>query len=102
MKFMKRLKDTCSPLNLGLAYRAKKLVHGTENSLTAIKSKQATLVIIAADASANTIKKITDKAQFYQIDYLIGFETKILSKAIGKSNIKVVSLLDEGFKKMFI
>lgn len=91
-----------NPLNLGLALRAKKLVYGTLNSLNAIKNKQAKLVLIASDASSNTIKKITDKANFYQIDYKIIFDSKTLSSSLGKNNVMVVCLMDEGFKKMFI
>ncbi len=98
---MKHLKDMSKPLNLGLAYRAGKLSYGIEMSLKSIQNKSAKLIIIAEDASLNTIKKITDKAKYYQIDYKIMFDTKTLSNAIGKSNIKVICLLDEGFKKMF-
>ncbi len=90
-----------NPSNLGLAYRAGKLVYGVEMSVKAIQNKSAKLVIIAEDASENTVKKITDKAKYYQIDYMINFDSNTLSTSIGKSNIKVVCLIDEGFKKMF-
>ncbi len=81
--------------------RAKKLVHGTPLCIKAIQNGSAKLVIIASDASENTIKKITDKAKYYQVEHLIMFDSISLSASIGKNNIKVVCLLDDGFKKMF-
>lgn len=90
-----------NPSNLGLAYRAGKLVFGVEMCVKAIQNNTAKIVLIASDSSENTIKKITDKANYYQVEYQILFDSKTLSTSIGKNNIKVVCLTDEGFKKMF-
>ena len=49
--------------NLGLCLRAGKLVHGTDAVVEGIKCGKVLYVFLANDASANTIKKITDKAK---------------------------------------
>lgn len=46
---------------LGLAARARKIISGEELVVKEVRSSSAMLVIIAEDASANTMKKITDK-----------------------------------------
>ncbi len=89
------------PNRLGLAYVARKLVTGTEFSIKAIQSQEAKLVLIASDASQATIKKITDKATFYNIPVNLNYDTKTLSQPIGKENIKVICILDEGFANMY-
>lgn len=89
------------PNRLGLAYVARKLVLGTEFSIKAIQSQEAKLVLIANDASKATIKKITDKANFYNIEVNLKYDTKTLNQPIGKENIKVICILDEGFANMY-
>lgn len=90
------------PKRLGLALVANKLAVGTTFSIDAIRKGKAKLVLIANDASENTIKKVTDKAKFYNVLVNLDYDTETLSKPIGKKNIKVISILDEGFMKMYI
>lgn len=47
---------------VGLATRAGKLVSGDEIVLKAIRSSEAKMVIVAADASANTLKNSVTSA----------------------------------------
>ena len=89
------------PNRLGLAFVAKKLVIGTAFSIKAIQKEEAKLVLLANDASIATIKKITDKAKFYNIPVNLNYDTNTLSKPIGKENIKVICILDEGFANMY-
>ena len=49
---------------LGLANRARKIISGEELAVKEIRSGNAKLVLLSADASANTTKKITDKCHF--------------------------------------
>lgn len=86
--------------NLGLAFRAQKLQYGTSNVIKSIQRKEAKLVIVAQDASDNTKKKIKDKCTYYNVDYIIKYPSSELSKAIGKRNIMVISILDSGFKNI--
>ncbi|NLN50862.1 MAG: hypothetical protein GX149_04490 [Acholeplasmataceae bacterium] len=89
------------PNRLGLAYRAGKLAVGTERAVKAIQNRKAELILLANDASNLTIKKVTDKAKYYQVKVNQEFNTQSLSKPLGKSNIKTVAILDKGFSKMY-
>lgn len=57
---------------LGLAMRAGKVLSGDELVLKAIRSQEATLVVLAGDASDNTQKKFRDKCGSYSIPLLSG------------------------------
>ncbi len=89
------------PNRLGLAYVARKLVTGTPLVIKAIQKQDVKLVLLASDASEATKKKIIDKAKFYNVEVNVSFDTTTISKPIGKSNIKVIAILDEGFAKMY-
>ena len=64
---------------LGLAMRGRNLVSGEFQTIDAIKSGAAMLVIIATDASDNTKKLFHNKCSFY--DYLshLNLNKRILS-----------------------
>ncbi len=83
---------------LGLAARARKIATG-EQVLKSIQSQSAKLVLIAADASDNTKKKLTDKCTFYKVNYVFVDTSAELSQAIGQFNKVAVAVLDEGFAK---
>lgn len=87
---------------LGLANRARKIISGEELSLKEIRSGKAKLVILSADASANTAKKITDKCTYYQVPLRIVEDRYLLGCAIGKESRVVVAVLDEGFAKKLL
>lgn len=86
---------------LGLAFVAGKLIIGTDLTVKAIQEGKVKIVILANDASNNTIKKINDKSKYYNVAVNNKFNSKQISNAIGKSNIKVVAITDEGFMKMY-
>lgn len=88
--------------NLGLAYKAKKIAIGTDLTIEKMRQKKAVIVLLANDASENTKKKIRDKASYYGIDVMDQFTSIQLSQSIGKGQIKVIAILDEGFKKIII
>lgn len=83
---------------LGMAMRARKLSTG-DAVLNDIRNKKAKLVIIAADASDNTKKKITDKCNFYNVDYGFVANSNLLNHAIGKTNRMAVAVIEDGFAK---
>ena len=87
---------------LGLCQRANRLVSGEEMSLDKIKSNQAKLVILANDAGYNTTKRVTDKSKTSQVQVINVFSSDEISKAIGKSNRKVLAIKDQGFAKKII
>ncbi len=82
---------------IGLAARARKLVSGEELVIKGIQKGSIFLVIIAEDASENTIKKVTDKCKFYDIPYKIKFDRNDLGNAIGKYSRVIVGIADTGF-----
>ena len=87
---------------LGLANRARKLISGEELTVKEIRSGKAKLILLSADASANTTKKITDKCHSYQVPYKVVEDRYLLGKAIGKEARVVVAVLDNGFAKKLV
>ncbi len=89
--------DKQKALNLlGLAMRAGQLIHGETNVLQAIRQQQAYYVLVAKDASANTLKKFYDKTTYYDIKFDQTFSQAEISQAIGK-NRTIIALADKGF-----
>ncbi len=87
---------------IGLAYRARKVVLGTENTIEHLRKKKVFVIILANDASLLTQKKIKDKAKTYDtpvIDDLSAFQ---LSNAVGKNDIKVIGITDQGFTRLLM
>ena len=84
---------------IGLAYRAKKIVFGEEvlNQISRVK-----LVIIASDISEKSRERFLKKCSYYNIDYIDCFNGEEISNALGKNNIKVIGITDEGFKKSLL
>jgi ribosomal protein L7Ae-like RNA K-turn-binding protein len=87
---------------LGLANRARKITSGEELSVKEIQSGKAKLVLISADASLNTKKKITDKCKSYSIPYKLVDNRYLLGQAIGKEARVVVTVMDDGFAKKLV
>lgn len=83
--------------NLGLAYRAKKIILGTDYVVDAMRKKKVWLVILAVDASELTKKKINDKAKTYQVEVLTIATADEISQALGGKNAKVIGIIDKGF-----
>lgn len=87
---------------LGLANRARKIISGEELSVKEIRNGKAKLILLSADASANTTKKITDKCKSYEVPYKLVEDRHLLGQAIGKEARVVVAVLDDGFAKKLI
>ncbi len=81
---------------LGLCARARKLSTGSI-LINDIRIKNVYFVIIAENASDNAKKKISDKCQYYHIDYVIGGDVDSLSHAVGKDNRVALGITDKGF-----
>ncbi len=84
---------------LGLANRARKIISGEELVIKEIRNNNAKLVLIAKDASANTYKKVMDKASYYNVQVKEVENRFELGHAIGKEARVVVAVLDDGFSK---
>lgn len=84
---------------LGFAARARRLVFGTELCRDAARAGQISLVVIAADASPNTKKRIVDACKYYGCDVCqSAVPSAILASRLGKSGVTaVVGLNDHNF-----
>ncbi|PWW27328.1 YlxQ family RNA-binding protein [Cytobacillus oceanisediminis] len=87
---------------LGLANRARKITSGEELAVKDIRNGKAKLVLLSADASANTAKKVTDKCKSYGVPYKLIENREMLGQAIGKEARVVVAVLDAGFAKKLL
>jgi len=87
---------------LGLANRARKIISGEELTVKEIRNGKAKLVLLAADASINTTKKITDKCNSYQVPLKIVEDRYLLGQAIGKEARVIVAVMDDGFAKKLV
>ena len=81
---------------LSIAAKAGRLCSGEVQCEAAISDGKAVFVIIAADASANTVKKFSNKCTSYNIPYVMYGEKDVLGNAIGRENRSCIALTDEG------
>ena len=86
---------------LGLAYRAKKVVIGTDKVIDGVRKNKVYLVIYSNQVSNNTKKLINDKTSYYDVKTL-EVPHERLNQALGKTKIKVIGIKDEGFKNLII
>ena len=85
---------------LGICRRAKKLVIGAEVTEESVRCGKSRLVLHAADASPNSLKRVRRAAQEQNVPVLCAERSKEeLSHALGRL-CAVLSVEDEGFAKM--
>jgi len=84
---------------LGLIYISKKLVLG-EEVLNQIKKVK--FLFIASDASDKTKERYLKKCDYYNIPYTTNFSGEQLAKSLGKANIKIIGIIDEGFTQTIL
>lgn len=87
---------------LGLIKKAGELSIGSEAALIDIKKGKCRLLIIAENASENTKKKFTDTAKTRNTSYLFFGSKELLGQILGKAEISVAVIKNEGFAKSFI
>lgn len=80
---------------LGLAARARLCVSGEFATEKAIKSREAKLVILAADASDGTKKKFRDMCEYRQIPVIETADREALGRAVGRAYRASAALTDE-------
>lgn len=84
---------------LGLCMKAGKLKSGGFQVEEAVKLGRAWLVIIAGDASDNTVKKFDNMCSYYEVPCFRYGTKEELGRAIGKEERSVAAVCDEGFSK---
>lgn len=85
---------------LGLSQRAKQLITGEKLVLKAIRNQNAYFVFIANDASKATIKRFTDKCEYYHVETSLALNRQEISHAIGQSR-SIVAISQSGFANKF-
>ncbi len=88
--------------NLGLAMRAGKLVTGEDMVIESVRHGDAKLVIVSEDASANTLKKLSDKCSHYQVPIHQYGSRDQLGASIGKEARVVIAVTDAGFARLLL
>ncbi|MGI6040128.1 MAG: hypothetical protein GX257_09580 [Clostridiales bacterium] len=82
---------------LGLAFRGRNLVWGEKTVLTAIRDKVARVVLVASDASENTVSRITHRASERGIPVFELISNKAeLGASLGKGACASVAITDAG------
>lgn len=81
---------------VGLATKAGRTVSGEFSTEKAVKTGQASLVIVSEEASENTKKKFRNMCTYYQVPiYFFGTKDE-LGRAMGKEFRASLAVLDEG------
>lgn len=81
---------------LGLCQRAGRLQSGTDLTVSAIRTGKAALVLTDAEASENTVKKITDACIYYRVPHLV-LPAGLLGNALGREGRMTAAVTDAGF-----
>jgi len=82
---------------IGLATRAGKTASGEFMTEKSVKSGQAYLVIVAADASENTRKMFRNMCTYYKVPLYIYGTKQVLGHGMGKENRASLAVIDENF-----
>ena len=82
---------------LGLAARAGAVVTGTERVRDGVRDRSLAFVLVAADASANSLDKLVPTLEASGIPYAVRYERIQLGEAVGRSQLSAVGLLDASF-----
>lgn len=81
---------------LGLSQRAGRLLTGMDNTLNAIRTGKACLVLADESAAENTMKKLTDACIYYHAP-LMKLPQGLLEAATGREGRMMGALTDKGF-----
>ena len=84
---------------LGLAYRARKVVLG---EMVLKKIRNVRLLFLASDISPKSKERFLKKCHYYQIAWIDSYSTDELSTALGKNNVRVIGITDDGFSQAIL
>ncbi len=84
---------------LSIAQRARRIVSGSFAVQQAVKGKKAVLLLVAADAAAETKKNCQMLAEKYELPYTELLDRESLGACLGKEYRAMAALTDAGFAK---
>lgn len=87
---------------LGLATKAGKAKSGEFSTEKAVKSGQASLVIVSRDASENTKKMFRNMCTYYKVPYYEFGGREELGAAMGKQMWVSLAVTDPGFSSAIV
>ena len=87
---------------IGICMKAGKLVSGEYSVEKAVKGGQAGVVVVAADASANSKKQYTNMCTFYKVPLYFFSSKEVLGQALGKEYRASLAVLDDNMAKALI
>lgn len=82
---------------LGLCKRSGNIAAGETAAEQAVRRKNAELLILAGDASANTKKKFRNSAAYYGITLVETGNKEELGRAIGTEQRSIIAVTEKGF-----
>ena len=82
---------------LGFAKRSGNLIAGYNTCIYAMKRGKVKLLILAADISENTLKKIIKEAERNRVPYRIYGEASEISQITGTESRGIFGVIDENF-----
>lgn len=87
---------------LGLATKAGKAKSGEFSTEKAVKSGQASLVIVSRDASENTKKMFRNMCTYYKVPYFEFGSKEELGHILGKQMRASLAVIDENFSNALL
>ena len=87
---------------LSIGKKAGKICSGGFQTEEAIRNGKARLVIVSADASANTSKSLKDITTYYKVPLVVYGTKESLGHAIGCEARASVTVLDEGISNKIL
>ena len=87
---------------IGLAVRAGKVAFGVFMTEKALDEGRAALVIASEDIGASNRRKIEGKCHSCDTELVFYSDKASLSRAVGKKDVPVVAVCDEGFAKAIL
>ena len=88
---------------LGLMRRAGKLSAGEDGVRQAVRKRNARLILVAADASENAVKRAEGFAETARVPLIrLDADKDTLCRALGVNGGAMFAVCDEGFKQLFL
>lgn len=87
---------------IGLAMKAGKIAGGEFAAERAVKMQEAELLILAEDASENTVHKFTNMAAYREIPVCRFLNKTELGRAVGRGERSCLAVTDSGFAQSIL
>ncbi len=83
---------------LGIGMKKGDVIIGAKQVMDALKKQKNLAVFMASDTENNTRKKLIDKTQSYGVYLNQHHSSETLSRAVGKTHIKVLALIEKDLR----